>query len=287
MPIIKNEPTDEKLDVESSGSALDGVAGVPIIPMDLEVSAVPRSSSSTLGGCSCAAEALVPHSSLHPADQGFVQKLGATDYVTLYYTLVADKVLPHGFLGDLLPQFGTTRSTIVGQELEGCHINIRLTRRDVPGDAKEKSLDNVPQTASATDQLLVAADIRPRRFRSKWQQACFECPTARKDAEAAERSRWISLLADLLRNTTTPMGRLLRENPANSQLLGGGRRAGTLRSRVRALQKFLSWLALAHNLTFPVKWRQLVDHMQVRLSVRGSLKLIHLSYIYARGRRHR
>ena len=102
MPIIKNEPTDEKFDVESSGSALDGVVGVPIIPMDLEVSAVPRSSSSTLGGCSRAAEVLVPHSSLHPADQGFVQKLGVTDYITLYYTLVADKVLPHGFLGDFL-----------------------------------------------------------------------------------------------------------------------------------------------------------------------------------------
>ena len=137
MPIIKNEPTDEKLDVESSGSALDGVAGVPIIPMDLEVSAVPRSSSSTLDGCSRVAEVLVPHSSLHPADQGFVQKLGATDYIPLYYTLVADKVLPRGFLGGL-PQFGTTRSTIVGQELEDCHINIRLTRRDAPGDAKDK-----------------------------------------------------------------------------------------------------------------------------------------------------
>ena len=56
------------------------------------------------------------------------------------------------------------------------------------------------------------------------------------------------------------------ENPANSQLLGGGRRAGTLRSRVRALQKFLSWLALAHNLTFFVHWRQLVEYMQVLLS---------------------
>ena len=40
------------------------------------------------------------------------------------------------------------------------------------------------------------------------------------------------LVADLLRHTDTPMGRLLRENPTNSQLLGGGRMAGTLRSRV-------------------------------------------------------
>ena len=79
------------------------------------------------------------------------------------------------------------------------------------------------------------------------------------------------------------MGRLLRENPANSPLLGGGRRAGTLRLRVRVVQKFLSWLALSHNLAFPEDWRQLIEYMQVRLSepcVRGSLKLIHLSYIF-------
>ena len=79
------------------------------------------------------------------------------------------------------------------------------------------------------------------------------------------------------------MGRLLRENPANSQLLRGGRRAGTLRSRVRVVLKFLSWLALAHNLAYPAHWRHLIECMQVRLSepcVRGSLKLIHLSYIF-------
>ena len=80
-----------------------------------------------------------------------------------------------------------------------------------------------------------------------------------------------------------PDGTAPERNPENSQLLGGGRRAGTFRSRVRALQKFLSWPAQAHNFTFPVHWRQLVEYMQVRLSepcVRGSLKLIHLSYIF-------
>ena len=75
--------------------------------------------------------------------------------------------------------------------------------------------------STAVDQFMVAADLVPRRFRTKWQQAYFEGPTARKDAESAERIRWISLLADLLRNTTTPVGRLFRESPANSQLLEG------------------------------------------------------------------
>ena len=66
-----------------------------------------------------------------------------------------------------------------------------------------------------------------------------EGPAARKDAESTERGRWVALLADLLRSTNTPMGRLQRENPSTVQLLGAGGRAGTLKSRVRTIQKFM------------------------------------------------
>ena len=112
------------------------------------------------------------------------------------------------------------------------------------GPSSAVGLTSLPIVNShAQSAAMLAADLKSRRFRTKWQQASYEGPTARKDAESAERSRWLSLLADLLRNTDTPMGRLLRENPTNSQLLGGGRRAGTLRFRVRAIQKFLGWLA--------------------------------------------
>ena len=78
------------------------------------------------------------------------------------------------------------------------------------------------------------------------------------------------------------MGRLLRESPANSQLLGGGLRAGTLRSRVRVIQKFIVWLTTAHNVAFPLHRKHLIEYFQVRLSkrcVRGSLKLLHTSFI--------
>ena len=98
------------------------------------------------------------------------------------------------------------------------------------------------EVVSISDQLVVAADLKPRKFRTKWQRAVYDGPTARKDAEFAERERWVQLLATLLRSTDTPMGRLIRENPSGAQLLGGGRRAGTLRSRVRTIQK-IHWMA--------------------------------------------
>ena len=61
---------------------------------------------------------------------------------------------------------------------------------------------------SISDQLAIAADVRPKKFRTKWQRIVYDGPTARKDAESAERDRWIQLLANLLRSTDTPMGKV-------------------------------------------------------------------------------
>ena len=79
------------------------------------------------------------------------------------------------------------------------------------------------------------------------------------------------------------MGQLLREDPKNIDLLGAGRRASTLRSRVRGVQKFLGWLAAAHNLAFPDSWRHDSEFLQVRLAepcVRGALKHTHSCYVF-------
>ena len=48
-----------------------------------------------------------------------------------------------------------------------------------------ESLEN-----SIADQMVIAADMRPKRFRTKWQRIVYDGPTARKDAESAERDRW-------------------------------------------------------------------------------------------------
>ena len=120
-----------------------------------------------------------------------------------------------------------------------CSVSLGSTMRlsdEIPNDCKispnaeakrgcqvaEKTMDsNLHEklncsSSESVDQLVVAADIW---FVTKWQRSCHESPTARQDAESAECSRWINLLADVLRHTDTPSGRLLWENPANSQLL--------------------------------------------------------------------
>ena len=127
------------------------------------------------------------------------------------------------------------------------------------------------------EQLVMLAELKPRKFRTRMQRLAYEGP------EADLRSKYLRILADILKNTETPMGQLLREDPKNIHLLGAGRRASTLWSRVRGVQKFLGWLAAAHNLAFPDCWRHYSEFLQVRLAepcVRGALKHTHSCYVF-------
>ena len=60
----------------------------------------------------------------------------------------------------------------------------------------------------------------------------FSGPTARQDAERAEKSRWLAHLAALLVGTQTPLGQRLVEKPATCNSMGLGLRSGTLRNRI-------------------------------------------------------
>ena len=212
----------------------------------------------------------------------FVPSPVLSHFTLLYFTLVQDGALPLGYLQEFISLEAPARrsanrlqaSAVAVSDSAASMTLVALRRESEHRASVEKSI---------ADQLVIAAEMRPKRFRTKWQRTVYDGPTARKDAETAERDRWIQLLANLLRSTDTPMGKLIRENPSNIQLLGGGRRAGTLRSRVRSVQKFLGWLIASHGISFPVHWRQLTEYLQVRYSepcVRGSLKLVHSSYVF-------
>ena len=83
--------------------------------------------------------------------------------------------------------------------------------------------------------------------------------------------------------TKTPMGELIGSSPPGTQPLGASRRASTLRSRVRAVRRFLAWLALAHGVSFPTEVVHLTEHLQTRHSEpcnRGSLKVAHNAFVF-------
>ena len=129
------------------------------------------------------------------------------------------------------------------------------------------------------DQFLLAATQRPLRFRSRLQ---YEGATARKDAEEDERSRWLHVPAGIVSNTDTPMGRLLRDKPGGVTLLGAGKRASTLRSRIRAVRKCVVWLSGAFAVSFPRDAMHVIEYLQMRLaepSGRGAIKGAHQAMV--------
>ena len=71
------------------------------------------------------------------------------------------------------------------------------------------------------------------------------------------------------------MARLLREKPGNMLLLGAGKRATTLRARVKSFRRYILWLSAAYGVSFPSEVAHLVDFTQARAqepTTRGSLK---------------
>ena len=204
------------------------------------------------------------------------------DFALLYYTLVMDNAVPMGYLQEFRSSETPARRAAKRSQISAASISDSMASTALSAFRREADR-RATEIGTIGDQLVIAADLKPRKFRTRWQRGVYDGPTARKDAELAERERWIQLLANLLRSTDTPMGKLMRESLSNIQLLGGGRSAGTLRSRVRSVQKFLGWLIASHGISFPVHWRQLTEYLHVRYSepcVRGALKLVHSSYIF-------
>ena len=128
------------------------------------------------------------------------------------------------------------------------------------------------------------AELRPRRFRTKWQRLSYDGPAGIGDAEEYLRKKYQHILSDILKNTNTlPWTSRSKKTLKNLELLGAGRRASTLRSRVRGVQKFLGWVAAAHRLSFLDSKRHYSGYLQVRLAepcVRGALKHTHSCYIF-------
>ena len=140
----------------------------------------------------------------------------------VHYTGLGQRAIPAGFLAE----FQTLEYSLKLSSRRS--MNLAVGFSDAEAERllmlnKKQRDTQILNSSAASDQLVLAAELKPRRFRSN-QRIVYEGPTARKDLENAERSRWVASLGDLLRHTDTPMGRLMRENPSNILLLGSGLR---------------------------------------------------------------
>ena len=199
------------------------------------------------------------------------------DILLLYWTLVKDGVPPRGYES----QFAILETAI----LKGAR---RALKRTAGSDnltaavwLHQRNLQSQQKQHSerlAVDQFLLAALDRPSKFRARWQEKYYDGPNARPDAEQALRTKWLQELEALLMGTKTPMGEALSNKLGDRSFLGGGRRASTLRARVRASKKYLAWLAVSADVAFPSGVSRLTGFLESRHSEpcnRGALKAAH------------
>ena len=127
------------------------------------------------------AESIVPSTSLSSPS---VLYPALSDFALLYFTRVKDKAVPKDYSQEFL-----SLEIPVRRAAKRSQVSAALISDSMAATALSVLRRNADQRAteigSIGDQQLIAADLKPRKFRTKWQRAVCDGPAARKDAELA------------------------------------------------------------------------------------------------------
>ena len=155
-----------------------------------------------------------------------------------------------------------------------------LSQHKRKAEASEKVRPHEPTLAEV---VAATAGRVPKTFKSRLQRALYDTPSARQEAEEAERLRWLQAMALLVERSPTPMGNLLARQPGSLALLGAGRRAATLRNRFRLLRNFFSWLTATHEVRYLTSLEHFVGFLRARASEpanRGALRNVNRTFTF-------
>ena len=142
---------------------------------------------------------------LSPRSEEILRSYSWLHQVILYFTLVADKVVPDVFLFDFLHLSQWISSAAHRRASRLAHVTDVEAVLFVHGE-QVKMKDQAREEKAAVDTFVAAASFPPTRYKSRLHFARFQGPSARKDAEESERQRWLQLLANLIVGTDTPWG---------------------------------------------------------------------------------
>ena len=158
-----------------------------------------------------------------------------TDFELLNHTLVIDRAVPAGYLEAFLPFEHPVRRAAERRQqrymmLSEAEAAMKLEQH------REQQGAQTQVEQHLSDQLVMLAELKPRRLRTRWQKMSYDGPTGRRDAEQDLRTK--GLCGCCQSCSEAQIRRWENCSPSNVELLGAGRRASTLRSRIRAVQSF-------------------------------------------------
>ena len=189
-----------------------------------------------------------------------VEKQGQPNALVLCRSSVWEGVLPERFDREFqeFEQNGKGRTQLTS--------TTSPQRAGSASTSARQRLERRPDCTSLPSQKwLQRQQAESRRLsRAAFNERC--TPSARQEAEEAERLRWLQALPFLVERSPTPMGNLLARQPGSLALLGAGRRAATLRNRVRLLRNCFSWLTARTKFFTPLHWSTFVGFLRARAS---------------------
>lgn len=120
-------------------------------------------------------------------------------------------------------------------------------------------------------------ELNAKKKQQKYRE---EPPDARAQRFNAERKKYITLLANLIKEADLPVVQViaaLDDTGLAWQHLFAARRAGTLKNRYKAWRPFRTWIELNRGYVFPRSLKDIIDYMQHRVS-EGCGKTIPVSF---------
>ena len=159
---VKEEPNDSlELAVHPEVIQCDSKAATLQIH-EIEVGAA-LCPAEEISRSSCSPASMDP---IREAEIAFIRTYGIADFVLLYFTLVSDDVLPRGYLVDFAKleapaRRASERKLKLVTNISDAEAEMRFKF------SQEQKLQESPASSSAADQIVVAANLRPKRFRTK------------------------------------------------------------------------------------------------------------------------
>ena len=214
-----------------------------------------------------------------------IERQGQSDAVVLYRSVVWEGVLPDGIDEEFQKFYSSVSPAAERQRQNSAHFdNVAaagwLSEHKRKAEVEEKARKHEPTFA---EMVAATAGRVPKTFKGRLQRALYNTPSARQEAEEAERLRWLQALALLVERTPTPMGNLLERQPGSPCFAGRRRRAATLRNCVRLLRNYFSWLAAAHEVSYPTSLEHFVRFLRARASEpanRGALRNVNRTFTF-------
>ncbi len=151
-----------------------------------------------------------------------------------------------------------------------CQFQARHCREQL--DGKRRRLEET-FLARAAQGLLAARPLPPPSLLSSSHRATFRrhdgdsTMTTRAGTELGKRDKYIQELVDLLQSLGAPSAAEAAHSAEPRSvlaLMAAGRRAATLRTRLRAWRAFGRWLNVSYQLGWPTHHTQLLEYCKVR-----------------------